>query len=48
MKLCDEDHDEICYEGPICPVCEKYAEVERLQRETEDLREEIKELQEGS
>lgn len=22
MELCSEDHDEVCYEGSTCPVCE--------------------------
>lgn len=22
MKICGDGHQEVCFEGPICPVCE--------------------------
>lgn len=44
MNLCNDGHEEICYEGRNCPVCESKKEIDRLERETEDLRDEIKEM----
>lgn len=26
MTLCDDGHDEVCYEGPNCPCCEAIKE----------------------
>jgi polyhydroxyalkanoate synthesis regulator phasin len=46
MRLCDDDHDEICYDSRDCPLCEKQKEVDRLQEQVEELRDEIKELKE--
>lgn len=44
MELCSNDHDEICYEGSRCPVCdlvqeivEKKEEIERLEKDIEKL-----------
>lgn len=42
MKLCDDHHEEICYEARYCPMCEKASETDRLEREAEDLRDEIR------
>ena len=47
MNLCNDGHDEVCYEVRLCPVCEALKEIDRYQREIEDLRDEIKELQEA-
>ncbi len=48
MRLCDDKHDEIAYEGRgTCPVCEKQKEVDRLQLAVENLRDEVKELEES-
>lgn len=37
MNLCSDKHDEVCYEGGLCPVCdmrdEMQEEIERLQEE---------------
>ena len=46
MNLCSDGHDEICYEVRLCPVCESMKEIDRLERETEVLRDEIRELKE--
>ena len=43
MYLCDDKHDEVCYESRNCPVCESTKEIDRLQREIEELQEELKE-----
>lgn len=47
MYLCDDGHDEVCYEGRLCPVCEARKEIDRLERETEDLRDECLELKQA-
>jgi hypothetical protein len=44
MYLCDNFHDEVCYESHPCPVCEYKTEIERLQLEIESLRDQVKEL----
>lgn len=54
MNLCSEHHEEVCYEGHFCPVCELIeeheTEMERLREANNDevalLKEEIEELQE--
>lgn len=43
MRLCEEGHDEVCYEVVDCPVCE---EVARLDQEIRDLNDEIDRLRE--
>ena len=45
MDLCSSGHDEVCYNAKRCPVCDKQDEVDRLQLETEKLREEIQDLE---
>ena len=52
MNLCSDNHDEVCYEGSICPVCElidqhneKLAEIEEEYKDKiSDLNAEISEL----
>lgn len=48
INLCGDDHDEICYEGNRCPLCEMRTELERkiiaLEGDVEALKEENKEL----
>lgn len=51
MELCSDGHDEVCYDGRNCPVCEQIKEtesvVEDLQKaeaEIERLKDEISEL----
>ena len=46
LNLCDDGHEEICFEGRICPVCASKKEIDDLQRETEELRDKIRELEE--
>ena len=48
MNLCNAGHDEVCFDGRLCPVCEAQLEIDRLERETEDLRNEIKEWEQAS
>lgn len=44
MYLCDDGHDQVCYEGRNCPVCEEQTNVSALEEKIEELNEEIKEL----
>lgn len=55
MNLCSNGHNEVCFEGRTCPVCEladekrdeikslQY-EIEKLEREVQGLKDEILEL----
>ena len=47
MYLCDDGHDLVCYEGRNCPVCDAIDEIDRYQREMEDLREKLREAKEA-
>ena len=42
MNLCSDNHEEVCYEGRTCPVCElineKNTEIDELNNSIEDLR----------
>jgi len=40
MELCNDGHDEICYEGRECPLCKT---IEDADAEIKKLREEIEE-----
>lgn len=44
MRLCDDGHEEVCYEGYRCPVCELTTKIERLTDEIADLKQEIDDL----
>lgn len=50
MNLCETGHDEVCFEGKRCPVCqlikEKDAAYEKLVGERDDLLDQIHELKE--
>ena len=42
MKMCEENHDEIVFEGGIrnpCPLCSALEEIKELQKEVEKLEE---------
>ena len=45
MKICDDGHDEVCYEERLCPACKLVADLEAAQSEIENLKEEITELE---
>lgn len=49
MCLCDNGHDEVCFTGRNCPVCEmerdKDKEIAHLEDEIEDLRNDLKALE---
>ncbi len=50
MNLCEDGHEEVCYDGRYCPVCEIIKEhtkrIESLQDEIEDLNKTIESLDE--
>jgi transcription initiation factor IIE alpha subunit len=41
MRMCDDGHDEIVYECKQCPVCKAMREIDDLERENSELREEL-------
>lgn len=49
MNLCDDEHEEVCYEGPFCPVCnlltEKENIIDSLKDKVTDLEEQVIDLQ---
>jgi predicted nuclease with TOPRIM domain len=47
MKLCNDGHEEICYEERNCPACELLKENEELEKEIESLKDEIKSMKEA-
>ena len=47
MYLCDDGHDEVCYDGINCPVCEELKARSDLEDQIYDLKEKIEELQKG-
>lgn len=44
MYLCSDDHEEVCYEGRNCPVCEKIKEISDLEDKIYDLTEQVNDL----
>ena len=38
MNLCDDGHEEVCFEGRNCPVCEKIEEIRELEKQIDDLK----------
>ncbi len=37
MKLCSNDHDEVCFDGWKCPVCDREDEMEALKKRVDEL-----------
>jgi hypothetical protein len=46
MTLCDDGHDEVCYDGRNCPVCEELKKISDMEDKIYDLEEQIKDLKE--
>lgn len=44
MNLCDYGHEEVCFEGRICPVCEKMDEIKELKNQLDALEQEIENI----
>jgi hypothetical protein len=51
MNLCDNNHDEVCYEGRHCPACavadDLNKDISRLEDKIIDLENQIKDLEEA-
>jgi len=47
MNLCSDTHEEVCYEGRKCPMCEMIQKVTDFEDEIFGLKEKIEELQEA-
>jgi hypothetical protein len=45
MYLCDSKHEEVCYEGRYCPVCDARDEIKDLERKIEELEADIRKLE---
>lgn len=49
MNICSGDysnsHDEICYEGRICPLCEKIKELEEAYKQVESLKDDLRQYE---
>ena len=46
MELCSDNHEEICYEGKECPLCNVMEKKDELENKIEDLDMKIVELNE--
>ena len=44
MTLCDDGHDEVCFDGRNCPVCKEQKRSSDLEDEVYDLKQQIAEL----
>lgn len=45
MTLCDDGHDEVCFETRDCPVCEMKKQISSLEEKMDTLEDEIKDIQ---
>lgn len=45
MQVCSDGHDEIVHDNRECPLCLVIREKQELEKDIENLQEEIKELQ---
>jgi hypothetical protein len=45
MTLCDDGHDEVCYEGRFCPACVWRIKAEGMEQVIDNMRDEIKDLE---
>lgn len=44
MNLCNEGHDEVCFDGRVCPCYYKMEEIKTLESEIADLKKERDDL----
>lgn len=47
MKLCEDGHDQICFDGRHCPCCELLKMNSGLEDKVYELEEKVNELKEG-
>jgi len=45
MNVCSEVHEEIVYDGKICPLCEAVGKIEDLEVELENALKDIQDLE---
>lgn len=45
MRLCDDSHEEICYDYGDCPLCKALEELEEAQYEIQELQDKIDDLE---
>lgn len=45
MNLCSSKHEEVCYDGKDCPVCEAQEDTATAKSEIEDLKDKIMDLE---
>ena len=41
MNLCSDGHDEVCFEGRYCPVCEYKGHLEETQKEIDSIKSDL-------
>ena len=45
MKLCDDGHEEICYDVSMCPLCGRDSRIKELEDRVEELQKYVTELE---
>jgi hypothetical protein len=45
MNLCDDEHDEVCFESRNCPVCATVQLLKEAEQEVEDWKEKVESLE---
>jgi hypothetical protein len=45
MNICNVGHDEICFEGKVCPMCEQNEYIAELHDQINSLEDEVGELE---
>lgn len=45
MELCEDGHDQVCFDGRNCPACELLKTISDMEDQVFDLNEKIKELE---
>lgn len=46
MNLCDDGHDEVCYESKRCPVCVEMVKISEIDVKLQDMCDEVERLTE--
>ena len=46
LQVCASNHEAVCYYNNCCPVCDARREVEEHEKENDELRERVQELEE--
>jgi len=48
VELCSSGHDEVCFDGRSCPVCDVLADLLNAEEDIEILKADIRELENAS